>query len=248
MKNRIYFFTDTGNSLKAAKEKAHSLVECEIVAIHKDVDLNIPTGYDRMYASSIAPRRPLTSRITPMTVGGIPTHRSDRKSFVSITKEQNWEDSSSTPAGILPCKSIYTRRRESYGGNLLDIILVTHQHPDHNRIDLPPIKENCTIIQNQDALFDGTYRRFELGGIVIQAVEAYNLVHSKRKCVGYLVTVDYKKIYFAGDTSRTKQMDTFAKENIDYAFLPTDGFANMGPRGVAKCSHIIKAKHTIPST
>lgn len=48
MKNRIYFFTGTGNSLKVAKDIAASLPECEIVAIHKGVDLSVPTGYDRI--------------------------------------------------------------------------------------------------------------------------------------------------------------------------------------------------------
>ncbi|MCL2574323.1 MAG: EFR1 family ferrodoxin [Defluviitaleaceae bacterium] len=48
MKNRIYFFTGTGNSLKVAKEIAASLPDCELIAIHKDMDNVIPAGYDRI--------------------------------------------------------------------------------------------------------------------------------------------------------------------------------------------------------
>ena len=48
MKNRVYFFTGTGNSLKIAKDIANSLPECEIVAIHKDTDVTVPAGYDRI--------------------------------------------------------------------------------------------------------------------------------------------------------------------------------------------------------
>lgn len=48
MRNRIYFFTGTGNSLKVAKDIAESLTECEIVAIYKDVEIDIPTGYERI--------------------------------------------------------------------------------------------------------------------------------------------------------------------------------------------------------
>lgn len=48
MKNRIYFFAGTGNSLKAAKDIASTLPECEIVAICRDTDLEVPTGYDRI--------------------------------------------------------------------------------------------------------------------------------------------------------------------------------------------------------
>ncbi|MDL2229067.1 EFR1 family ferrodoxin [Treponema sp. OttesenSCG-928-L16] len=48
MKNRIYFFTGTGNSLKAAKDIAASLGNCEITAIRKGMDTNIPAGYERI--------------------------------------------------------------------------------------------------------------------------------------------------------------------------------------------------------
>lgn len=42
MKNRIFFFTGSGDSLKVAKEIANTLPGCEIVAIHKGADLDIP--------------------------------------------------------------------------------------------------------------------------------------------------------------------------------------------------------------
>ena len=48
MKNRIYFFTGTGNSLNAARKIADTLFDCELVAICKDTSLEIPTGYERI--------------------------------------------------------------------------------------------------------------------------------------------------------------------------------------------------------
>src|SRR5471030_71227 len=48
MKNRIYFFTGTGNSLKIAKDIAKALPDCELVAIYKDTLLEIPSGYERI--------------------------------------------------------------------------------------------------------------------------------------------------------------------------------------------------------
>lgn len=48
MKNRIYFFSGTGNSLKVAKDIARELADCEIVAIHKGMDMEIPKGYQRI--------------------------------------------------------------------------------------------------------------------------------------------------------------------------------------------------------
>lgn len=48
MKNRIYFFTGTGNSLKAAQSIAKALPDCELVAIHKDTYLEVPGGLERI--------------------------------------------------------------------------------------------------------------------------------------------------------------------------------------------------------
>ncbi|MDR3600940.1 MAG: 4Fe-4S ferredoxin, partial [Desulfosporosinus sp.] len=48
MRNRIYFFTGTGNSLKVAQDIAKALPSCELVAIYKDTLLEIPSGYERI--------------------------------------------------------------------------------------------------------------------------------------------------------------------------------------------------------
>lgn len=127
-----------------------------------------------------------------------------------------------------------------------DLILVTHQHPDHNRIDLPQHAQECRVIQNMDALKDGVYQQFDVAGVHIEAVEAYNKSHPKDECVGYIVTVDGKTVYFAGDTAKTEQMASFAERNLDYAFLPTDGIFTMNIPAAIECAELIKAKHTIP--
>ena len=60
-----------------------------------------------------------------------------------------------------------------------DIILVTHQHSDHNQIDLVAQKPNCTVLSNVEALAGGKHNTFSLLGIEIEAVEAgYNKGHS----------------------------------------------------------------------
>ena len=127
-----------------------------------------------------------------------------------------------------------------------DLILVTHQHHDHNKIDLPPHNENCVIYQNTDALKNGVYQTADIADVHIEAVEAYNKNHNPAECVGYLVTADNLLIYFAGDTSRTKQMETFAERGIDYAFLPCDGMFNMGIDEAIECADLINAKHSVP--
>lgn len=127
-----------------------------------------------------------------------------------------------------------------------DIILVTHQHGDHNQIDMVTKKEDCVVIQNFDALKNGRYMSYTINGVIIQAVEAYNQNHAKAECVGYIIEVDNKKIYAAGDTSKTKAMSTFKKQELDYALLPIDGIYNMNPQEATKCADLIGAKHSIP--
>lgn len=127
-----------------------------------------------------------------------------------------------------------------------DLILVTHQHSDHNRTELPPHAEGCKIIQNMDALRGGEYQKFLVDGISVEATEAYNKNHHKDQCVGYLVTVDGVLLYFAGDTAQTEQMKSLAERQIDYAFLPIDGIFTMNVKKAAECARLIKAKHTVP--
>jgi len=128
-----------------------------------------------------------------------------------------------------------------------DIILVTHQHDDHNQIKLITQKTGCTVISNFEALEGGRHNKFNLCDIEIEAVEAgYNKNHSKEDAVGYIVTVDGLKLYFCGDTSKTPQMATFAERKLDYAFLCADGFYNMGLEEAAECAVLIGAKHNVP--
>ena len=126
-----------------------------------------------------------------------------------------------------------------------DLILVTHQHGDHNRIGLCAKKPSCRIITNAEALKDGKHNRFDVDGIVVEAVEARNLMHNPKRCVGYIITLGKLKIYAAGDTSRTKQMESFAALNLDYAIFPGDGFFNMGLKEAAECARLIGAKYNM---
>ena len=126
-----------------------------------------------------------------------------------------------------------------------DLILVTHQHHDHNQVHRCTQKQTCRIITNVEALEGGRHNRFELDGIIIQAAEARNRMHSPKKCVGYLITLNGTKLYASGDTSKTAQMADFAALELDYALFPGDGVFNMGPRGAAACARLCGARHNI---
>ena len=127
-----------------------------------------------------------------------------------------------------------------------DIVLVTHQHGDHNRVDLPAKREDCAVIANAEALEGGTHNRFELKGVAIEAVEAYNKNHDVKACVGYLIEFDGLLIYAAGDTSTTARMAELAERGIDYALLPCDGVYNMDLAEAAECARLIGARFAIP--
>ncbi|MDF2908281.1 MAG: hypothetical protein K0R34_3602 [Herbinix sp.] len=127
-----------------------------------------------------------------------------------------------------------------------DLILITHQHRDHNQVQLVTKKPTCTMIQEKEALIEGQYQSFDLQGVHIQAVSAYNRNHRREESVGYIVTVDGVTIYCSGDTSTTDEMKDMAALHLDYALLPIDGIYNMDAREATACADLIDAKHSIP--
>ena len=132
-----------------------------------------------------------------------------------------------------------------------DLILVTHEHFDHNAVDKVANRNNgCRIIRSSDAIKDGEYCHFKLDYVLVESVEAgFNRMHDKKNCVGYILTFNNgKKVYVSGDTSTTDQMrdGTMAEKNMDYAFLCTDGYYNMDNTEAALAAEMIKAMHTVP--
>ena len=127
-----------------------------------------------------------------------------------------------------------------------DIVLVTHEHYDHNKLELLTMKPDTIVLRAADMLIDGIYRTVDLAGIRVEAVPAYNKNHPKDECVGYLISVDGVMVYASGDTSTTDYMDTLAVRKLDYALLPTDGVYNMDIPEAMDCAQRIGARHTIP--
>ena len=128
-----------------------------------------------------------------------------------------------------------------------DIILVTHEHMDHNQINLVPRKDNTIIIRQNNLKVGYMYHKTSIDGVEIEAVEAYNSKHNKNTCVGYILRFDGKNIYVAGDTSTTNHMKNLLPNyNIDYAFLPVDGIYNMDATEASECANIFKPKYAIP--
>jgi len=127
-----------------------------------------------------------------------------------------------------------------------DLILVSHQHGDHNKVELCAKKPYCEVFSNVEALMAGCHQRLNHDdGFTVTAVQAYNQNHKADECVGFIVEIDGVKAYFSGDTSTTDDMATFAAMELDYAFLCGDGVYNMDMAEAAACARLIGAKHNV---
>jgi L-ascorbate metabolism protein UlaG (beta-lactamase superfamily) len=144
-----------------------------------------------------------------------------------------------------------------------DLILVTHSHTDH--CDPAKIrtvrKDNTVVIAPADcpAKIEGTIKTLKVGeettvdGVKVKAVEAYNdkrfrspgnPFHPKGFGVGYLITVEGKTIYHAGDTDFIPEMRQL--KNIDVALLPSGGTYTMDNEETALAARGVNPRVMIP--
>lgn len=137
-----------------------------------------------------------------------------------------------------------------------DLILITHEHYDHcSSADAAKIsKDDTMIITTIDAAkkLKGNTKVIKAGdnikikGVLINTVQAYNIgkaFHPKGKGVGFIITLDGKKIYHAGDTDLIPEMDIVA---ADIALLPIGGTYTMDAKEAAQAANKIKPKIAIP--
>ena len=130
-----------------------------------------------------------------------------------------------------------------------DLVLVTHEHGDHNQVNKMPHAAGCEIIRACDVLpAPGDYRTVESHGVRITAVQACNKNHPIDECVGMLLEFDGITFYASGDTSMTDDMRSgkLAAVGIDYAVFPGDGFYNMDVAEASECAKLVGARHSIP--
>lgn len=144
-----------------------------------------------------------------------------------------------------------------------DIIFITHAHYDHlSPNDIRKIISSKTIVigvngcenlnlPNNRFVITEPNREIKIADIVVKTVPAYNVkperlsYHPKEnKWVGYVLTINGKKIYHAGDTDFIPEMRNLY--DIDVAMLPIGGTFTMDVEEAIEAANAIKAEITIP--
>lgn len=133
-----------------------------------------------------------------------------------------------------------------------DLVLVSHGHGDHNRVDLVKLKSGAVIASAPGAVPGKGVRfltegdSFQAGPFSVRALPASNKNHRRGETLGFLVSFDGIVVYHASDTNYLPEMEGFSKYGIGYALLPCDGFYNMGPEEASRCASAVKARTVIP--
>jgi len=153
-------------------------------------------------------------------------------------------------------------RGDYSGAPKADLILVTDIHGDH--LDAEAIaglsQEGTEVVVSAtvaEELGSGTViangESKEFAGVLVEAMPMYNLkrgpeegklFHDKGRGNGYIVTLGEKKIYFAGDTACTPEME--ALTDIDVAFVPMNLPYTMPPEEAAECVAAFKPAIVYP--
>lgn len=147
--------------------------------------------------------------------------------------------------------------------NDADIVFITHDHYDHySEEDIRKVKNIDTKIIVPIDLYDRVSKigfikenitmvkpnkKYKINEIEFETIPAYNVNKSfhpkENNWIGYIITVNNKKYYIAGDTDITEENK---KVKCDIAFLPIGGVYTMNYEEAASLVNIIKPKIVIP--
>lgn len=145
-------------------------------------------------------------------------------------------------------------------------VFVTHGHSDHigDTVEIATKDKSLIITNHEIAAYLGKFKlrthAMHIGGRTkfdFGTVKMTNALHGSGisddgnmiyggNPGGFVIDVNGKKIYHAGDTGLTYDMKLLEDEKIDVAFLPIGGNYTMDIDDAVKASDFIKAKIVVP--
>ena len=144
-----------------------------------------------------------------------------------------------------------------------DYIFFTHSHYDHfSPEDIEKVKKESTVFivtedikEETEKLFSKEYvfavgpnENYHVHGLDFKTTYAYNVnkgFHPKEnRWVGYIITVNHKTYYIAGDTDNIEEIRDI---ECDEALIPIGGTYTMDYQEAAGLANTIKAKVVIPT-
>ena len=148
----------------------------------------------------------------------------------------------------------------------LDYIFVTHAHGDHigDAVEIArrtgatmfATNELATWFRNKGLNAEGMHiggrARFPFGTVKLTHAfhgssmwEDGRMVYADFPC-GFLIEVDGKKIYHAGDTGLSVEMTLLEAEDVEVALLPIGGYFVMDVDDAVRAVGFIKPKKVVP--
>lgn len=140
-----------------------------------------------------------------------------------------------------------------------DVVVVTHDHGDHLGDTMAICKKTgATLIAVYEIAEAGTKQKIKaegmniggtvtVNGVSVSLVPAFHTGGLGGTAVGAVIEMDGKKVYHAGDTGLTMEMQLIGEMyQPDLALLPIDGRFNMTPRLAAKAVELLKVPKAIP--
>lgn len=147
--------------------------------------------------------------------------------------------------------------------NDADYVFCTHTHYDHfSPEDIEKVRKEDTkliitkdiedkakeFFKEENVFVVEPENEYQVGNLKFLTTYAYNVnkaFHPKEnKWVGYIIEINHKKYYIAGDTDNIKEIQDI---KCDIAFIPIGGTYTMDYQEAAQLANQIDAKQIIPT-